>query len=227
MRSSTKAATWRLRGGKRTAATAARCLGKAAAGYGECLDVALSGRGRRCERELSVTSHVDRRTLELRLLGPMEACVDGVSVSVSGPRRRALLIRLALSANEVVSKDRLIDDLWGEDPPPTAAKSLHVQVSQLRDVLRMAGGVSAKDDEVLVTRQSGYMLRLEPDSLDVSRFEQSCAAARQALEQHRTRELAPSAGRHCRSGVVLPSTTCHRNRSPSPRSPGWTSSAWL
>ena len=88
-----------------------------------------------------MTSHVDRRSLELCLLGPMEARVDGVAVSVSGPRRRALLIRLALSANEVVSKDRLIDDLWGEDPPPTAAKSLQVQVSQLRDVLRVAGGV--------------------------------------------------------------------------------------
>ena len=178
------------------------------AGYGECLDVALSGRGRRCERKLSVINHVDRRTLELRLLGPMEACVDGVSVSVSGPRRRALLIRLALSANEVVSKDRLIDDLWGEDPPPTAAKSLHVQVSQLRDVLRMAGGVSAKDDEVLVTRQSGYMLRLDPDSLDVSRFEQSCAAAREALEQHATR----ASWRHLPGGIVALAWSCPRRR---------------
>ena len=146
-----------------------------------------------------MTNHVDRRTLELRLLGPMEAWVDGVSVSVSGPRRRALLIRLALSANEVVSKDRLIDDLWGEDPPPTAAKSLHVQVSQLRDVLRMAGGVSAKNDEVLVTRPSGYMLRLEPDSLDVSRFEQSCAAARQAREQRQHAR----AGAICRAALSL------------------------
>jgi predicted ATPase/DNA-binding SARP family transcriptional activator len=146
-----------------------------------------------------VINHVDRRTLELRLLGPMEAWVDGVSVSVSGPRRRALLIRLALSANEVVSKDRLIDDLWGEDPPPTAAKSLHVQVSQLRDALRMAGGVSAKDDELLVTRQSGYMLKLEPDSVDVSRFEQSCAAAREALEQH----SHARAGAICRAALSL------------------------
>jgi SARP family transcriptional regulator, regulator of embCAB operon len=107
-----------------------------------------------------VTNHVDRRLLELHLLGPMEARVDGVSIAVSGRRRRALLIRLALSANEVVSQDRLIDDMWGEYPPPTAAKSLHVQVSQLRDMLHVAGDVSAKDDEVLVTRPSGYMLYL-------------------------------------------------------------------
>ena len=129
---------------------------------------------------------VDRRSLELRLLGPLEAFVDGVHVPVSGRRRRALLIRLALSANEVVSKERLVDDLWGDHPPPTVVKALHVLVSQLRDLLRGSDDVAAKNDDVLVTRPTGYMLRLPPDSLDTTRFEHGYAAARQAFEQHDT-----------------------------------------
>jgi DNA-binding SARP family transcriptional activator len=159
-----------------------------------------------------VTHQIDRRSLELLLLGPMEARVDGVPVSVSGPRRRALLIRLALSANEAVSKDRLIDDMWGEFPPPTAAKSLQVQVSQLRDMFRVGGGVSAKSDEVLVTGPSGYMLRLERDSLDTSRF-RSRIPRRQVFEQRRYAE----AGAICRSALSLwrsRSSTWRRNHSP-------------
>jgi predicted ATPase/DNA-binding SARP family transcriptional activator len=149
--------------------------------------------------ELPVISHDDQRTLELRLLGPMEALVDGVSVGVSGPRRRALLIRLALSANEVVSKDRLVDDVWGEHPPPTAAKALHVHVSQLRDLLRVNHGVAAKDDEVLITRPTGYMLRLQPDAVDVARFEQRYADARRAFE-HREHTRAAAI---CRDALSL------------------------
>ena len=146
-----------------------------------------------------MTNDADRRSLEVLLLGPMEARVDGMPVSISGARRRALLIRLALSANETVSPDRLIDDMWGADPPPTAAKALHVQISQLRNMLRVAGGVPAKSDEVLVTRPSGYMLRLGRDSLDTSRFEQSYPAARQAFEQHRP----VHAGTICRAALSL------------------------
>ncbi len=173
-----------------------------------------------------MTHDADRRSLELLLLGPMEARVDGIPVSISGARRRALLIRLALSANEVVSKDRLIDDMWGDSPPPTAAKALQVQVSQLRDMLCVAGSVPAKDDQVLVTGTSGYMLRLERDSLDTSRFEQLYPAARQALEQHR-----PARARAiCRDGVVAVawpchSSTCQTNPLPPLRSLDWTTSA--
>jgi DNA-binding SARP family transcriptional activator len=182
-------------------------------------------KGTSVERELLVSSDVDHRVLELRLLGPMEARVDGVSVTISGPRRRALLVRLALSANEVVSKDRLIDDIWGENPPPTAVKSLHVHVSELREMLRVESGVSAKTDEVLVTRPPGYLLRLEREALDTWRFEQSYAAARQALEEQRHADVSALC-RAARCGVVLPSLMCHRNRSPLPKSPGWTTSSW-
>ena len=169
---------------------------------------------------------VDRRSLELRLLGPLEAFVDRVHVSVSGRRRRALLIRLALSANEVVSKERLVDDLWGDHPPPTVVKALHVLVSQLRDLLRGSDDVVAKNDDVLVARPTGYMLRLPPDSLDTTRFEHGYAAARQAFEQHDTARALAISGRPCRCGVGPPSSTWQTSRSLSPRPRGWKNFAW-
>ena len=151
------------------------------------------------EWELLMTSDVDHRLLEVRLLGPIEARVDGVHVSISGPRRRALLVRLALSANEVVSTDQLIDDMWGVDPPPTAAKALHVHVSQLRQILNPGGVLSAKSDEAIVTRSSGYLLRLNRELLDTWRLEDLFSEARRALEQHRHAEAAAI----CRDALSL------------------------
>ena len=146
-----------------------------------------------------MTSDVDHRLLEVRLLGPIEARVDGVHVSISGPRRRALLVRLALSANEVVSTDQLIDDMWGVDPPPSAAKALHVHVSQLRQILNPGGVLSAKSDEAIVTRSSGYLLRLNRELLDTWRLEDLFSEARRALAQHRHAEAAAI----CRDALSL------------------------
>jgi predicted ATPase/DNA-binding SARP family transcriptional activator len=146
-----------------------------------------------------MTCGADHRRLELRLLGPIEARVDDVPVMIAGPRRRALLVRLALSPNEVVSADRLIDDMWGANPPPSAARALQVHVSQLRHVLRAGEGASAKTDELIVTRPSGYMLQLGQGSLDTSRFEDFYVKARHALERHEYAE----AGALCRAALCL------------------------
>jgi DNA-binding SARP family transcriptional activator len=72
--------------------------------------------------------------MEFRLLGPLEVVSRGRPLLVGGGKRRSLLAILLLHANEVVSAERLIDELWGERPPATAAKSVHVYVSQLRKV---------------------------------------------------------------------------------------------
>ena len=101
--------------------------------------------------------------LELGLLGPFEVRIDhGAPVALGGVRQRALLAVLALHANQVVSTDRLIDELWGEHPPSTALHTVQVFVSRLRGALGPAG-------ERLLTRPPGYVLELGADEIDAAR----------------------------------------------------------
>src|SRR4051812_16105175 len=118
--------------------------------------------------------------MDFRILGPLEvAAADGV-VPLGGGKQRALLAVLLLHANEVVSSDRLIDALWGERPPDTAAKALQVHVSQLRKVLGPG---------VLRTQPPGYVLTVGDGDLDLSRFERLLAEAGAELDRGRAREL--------------------------------------
>jgi predicted ATPase/DNA-binding SARP family transcriptional activator len=111
--------------------------------------------------------------MQFRILGPLEV-LDGESVvPLSGAKLRALLAVLLLNANEAVSSDRLLEALWGEHAPESGAKALQVRVSQLRKALGPAGSV-------LVTRAPGYLLALEGEQLDLSRFERLVAEADQA-----------------------------------------------
>jgi DNA-binding SARP family transcriptional activator len=113
--------------------------------------------------------------LELGFLGPFEVRIDGgAPVAVGGARQKALLAILALHANEVVSADRLIDELWGDNAPATAAHTIQVFVSRLRAALAGAAGR-------LTTRAPGYMLELGADGLDVFRCERLYERARSAL----------------------------------------------
>jgi DNA-binding SARP family transcriptional activator len=99
--------------------------------------------------------------MEFRILGPLEVCDDGRSLPLGGAKQRALLTILILNANRVVSVERLLDALWGEHQPTSGAKALHVYVSQLRKAL--AG-------DRVVTQPPGYVLRLDPEELDETRF---------------------------------------------------------
>jgi YVTN family beta-propeller protein len=101
--------------------------------------------------------------MEFRILGPLEVVEDGRPVSIRRGKEQALLAYLLLHANEVVPSGRLIDVLWDERPPPTASKILQNAVSHLRKEL---------GDGRLLTRDPGYVLRVEKDELDVQRFEQ-------------------------------------------------------
>jgi DNA-binding SARP family transcriptional activator len=116
--------------------------------------------------------------VDFRLLGPLEVYDGARAVAIGGGKRRSLLALLLLHGNEVVSADRLIDELWGERPPPTAAKGLQVYVSQLRKALQEG---AAGDGEVLVTRSNGYVLNVGADELDVSRFERALSGGERAL----------------------------------------------
>jgi DNA-binding SARP family transcriptional activator len=98
-------------------------------------------------------------TLDFRLLGPLEVFDGERAVVIGSGKRRSLLALLLLHGNEVVSADRLIDGLWGESPPPTAAKGLQVYVSQLRKELHNGAD---RDGDVLVTRPTATCCRSVP-----------------------------------------------------------------
>jgi DNA-binding SARP family transcriptional activator/ABC-type branched-subunit amino acid transport system substrate-binding protein len=114
--------------------------------------------------------------MEFRLLGSLEVWDAGRDVPIAGAKRRALLSILLLRRNEVVSRDTLVDLLWGESPPPSAPHSLEVQVSKLRAAL-------GPDAGRLQTQSPGYRLRVEPDELDVERLERLAQDGRRALVQ--------------------------------------------
>src|SRR3954471_16681542 len=112
--------------------------------------------------------------MDYRVLGPLQV-VDGAGapLRLGGRKPRALLARLLLDANRTVSVERLVDGLWGEDVPESAVKMVHIHVSALRKALP-AGA--------LQTRQPGYVLEVEPESIDVVRFERLRTEGRAALD---------------------------------------------
>jgi DNA-binding SARP family transcriptional activator/class 3 adenylate cyclase len=111
--------------------------------------------------------------LEFRILGPLEAFKDGQPLELGGQKQRALLAVFLLEAGRVIPTDRLIDALWGEHPPRTAGTSLQNFISQLRKLL---------GPEAIQTRPPGYLLRVEPGSLDLQRFTALTAQARDASD---------------------------------------------
>jgi len=119
--------------------------------------------------------------MEFRLLGPLDVQREGAPLEVRGSKRRALLAFLVLHANEVVRRDRLIDELWGERPPTNATAALHNHVSRLRKDL---GG------NVLVSKPWGYVLRADPAKVDVQRFESLVAEAKPLAARDRRAKLA-------------------------------------
>ena len=123
--------------------------------------------------------------LEFCILGPLEVLGDGRAVPLGGRRLRALLTNLLLQPRQVVPTDQLVHDLWGDEPPRTAATSLHNLVSQLR---RLIG------PDVLVTRAPGYMLDVESEQIDAYRFERALRDARRLPPAERREQLVRALG---------------------------------
>jgi len=120
-------------------------------------------------------------SLEFRVLGPLEALADGTPAKLGGSRPRAVLAVLLLHSSQVVSTSRLIDEVWAEDPPDTAANVLQGYVSQLRKELGR---------DTIETREPGYLLRVDHDSLDLNRFERLVSDGTELLERGRTEDAA-------------------------------------
>ena len=135
--------------------------------------------------------------MEFKILGPLEAWGQSGEVALGGPRPRALLARLLLSANQVVSADVLIDDLWGSESRDSAGNTLRVSVARLRKALA-AGQADAAADLVL-TRAPGYLIKLRPKQLDLQQFETLLAEGSELLANGQAR----SASERLRRAVEL------------------------
>ena len=128
--------------------------------------------------------------MHARILGSFQLEDSGRRIPMGGARQRAVLVSLLLHANEVVPSEQILIDLWGEDSSVSAANSLQAAISRLRRVLPPGR---------LMTRPPGYVLRVFPDELDVSQFEQLVFQGREAL----TAGAADQAARTLRQALSL------------------------
>jgi len=143
----------------------------------------------------------EHRLVQYRLLGPVEVDRDGTPLDLGAPKQRAVLALLLLEAGRVVSVDRLIDAVWGDDHPPSALAGLQAYVSNLRRILRDDSTVASP----IVRRMPGYLLDVRPEQIDLTLFLGDADRASAALREGKWAvavEAAESALRRWRGPLV-------------------------
>ncbi len=134
--------------------------------------------------------HDNRRCMQIRVLGHLEAIVDDHPVALGGAKQRAVLAMLGLEPNRTITADRLIEGLWGDEPPRSAAKMVQNYVWRLRRVLGDGDGVE------ILTHGRGYELRIDRELVDVCRLERLVSEAGRA-------SAAGEPGRAAREALAL------------------------
>jgi DNA-binding SARP family transcriptional activator len=118
--------------------------------------------------------HYIRVTVVFRLLGALDAEVNGRTIDLGHVRQRAVLAVLLVDANRPVAPEQLVDRIWGEQPPQRAAATVYSYMSRLRRTLTEIDGVQ------VVRRAGGYVLLVDPMAVDLHRFRSLASAARAA-----------------------------------------------
>jgi DNA-binding SARP family transcriptional activator len=131
--------------------------------------------------------------MDVQILGPLRVLRDGVELDLGRPKQRLLLAVLVAAGGDTVSVDRLVDELWGDEPPPRVASSVQAYVSKLRNALEPDRPARAAS-RVLVTRAPGYALVLPPDALDATLFAREADEVRQLLQAGRYERAHSLAG---------------------------------
>ncbi len=127
--------------------------------------------------------------MEFRILGPVEVLHDGQRIGLAGPKPRTLLAALLLEPGRTVAIERLVDGIWGEQPPSTAVALVQTYVSSLRRTLAAIGG-----QDLIATRPPGYAIDVEPRLVDLGRFHELAAAGRAAAADGRHEEAVERLG---------------------------------
>ncbi|MFQ5554605.1 MAG: BTAD domain-containing putative transcriptional regulator, partial [Acidimicrobiia bacterium] len=118
--------------------------------------------------------------MDFRLLGPLEVVSDGIAIEIPAPKQRSLLGLLLLHAGDVITSDRILEELWGDDQPSSGASAVRFHMSKLRDALlpdRPKG-----DDGIIVTRPPGYLLPGDGHHIDIHDFDLGVERARSILQ---------------------------------------------
>src|SRR4051794_18425172 len=126
--------------------------------------------------------------VEFRILGPLEARGPAGTISLGGPRQRAVLAVLLLAPDRVVSLDAVVDAIWGPNPPRTARRQVQNQVSALRLAFASRGA-----ELPVSTRPAGYLLRLQPGQLDAAAFAAEAEEARRHWQAGQPADTAATA----------------------------------
>lgn len=118
---------------------------------------------------------------EIRILGPLEVSIGGESIVPTASKPRQVLAMLALNAGNVVTSAMLMEEIWGNRPPRSATATLQTYMLQLRkNIKRALGDDSHSSKEVLVTKQTGYLLNIPRESIDAVRYDRLAARGRSA-----------------------------------------------
>ncbi len=116
--------------------------------------------------------------MEFRILGPLSVHHENTELDLGKPREQVLLSLLVVYANRVVSTDRIVDELWGDDPPFDPVHTIHVYVSRLRQALQQSGA-----SQVIHTQRPGYLLLVDADDVDSLRFERLANEGHNAMRR--------------------------------------------
>ena len=145
----------------------------------------------------------DASRLELSVLGDLTVRRDQVQLELGGRRQRAVLALLVIARGEVVSAERLMDQLWNGSAPPNALGALQSYISHLRR--RLEPDVSARArGGVIVSSGSGYAVRLAPDAVDAWRFERLLRESASCPRRAGTRSAPDCAAALARPGLRRP-----------------------
>ncbi|MFP4554578.1 MAG: BTAD domain-containing putative transcriptional regulator [Actinomycetota bacterium] len=120
--------------------------------------------------------------MQYQILGPLQVKRADEEIKIKGPKQRALLILLLLNANEVVSTDKLIEALWGDEINGREIGTLRVHIANLRSVLE-PDRRTRDDPEILLTHPPGYMLKVDDDAIDCHRFERLISEGRKTVRE--------------------------------------------
>ncbi|MFG1944049.1 BTAD domain-containing putative transcriptional regulator [Nonomuraea sp. NPDC048826] len=125
--------------------------------------------------------------MEIKVLGPLVAHENGMSITPIPRKPRQVFSLLALQAGTMVTVPAFIEELWGMHPPASALSTLQTYILQVRRGIAAALGANCTDSakDVLTTSYGGYLLDIDPDDVDVNRYERLVAAGKQAFEAGR------------------------------------------